>query len=368
MSSRALLILLLVCLGAVPSWADRGDGLSIEGRDVARLLPPQGAQVKPYENNGYRLRFRGDEVLVEVTAAPLESRVPFRLPQRPHKVEPVTRLALRVTTGAKTQVEAASRLLNWVARNIEYSLDREQPQNALAVLERRSGYCTGIARLTVALLEVAGIRAREVPGYVYGRSPGVLPAQGYHRWVEIYYPDVGWVFSDPLISHNWVPANYLRIASEQLDLRSGVEGLMIERQDQIAPVDLYPGGALGVRARRNSDRQLAGALSVQVENVEVGLASLEGVGLRRNHSLIRGSATFVGLDPGQYRLRLHVAGLPLYEKEIAVLGRERLKLSVPSSGWRDSCQEPAHAGKLGTLRTTPDECAEPGPRATSPRR
>lgn len=377
---RALLLLPLLALlaPALPARADRADGLAIEGRDVARLLPPKGALVTPYENNGYRLRWQGDEVVVEVTAAPLASRALFHPPRhgKAGPSDPLARLALRVTTGSKTQVEAAGRLLNWVARNVEYSLDREAPQSAAAVLERRSGYCTGIARLSVALLQAAGIRAREVAGYVYGGvaggraggsgAPGFGPAQGYHRWIEIDYPDVGWVYSDPLTSHNWVPATYLRLGSEQLDLGSGVDGLLLERQDQISPVDLYPGGALGVRARRNSERQLAGALRVQVEDFAVGLASLEGVGLRRNHSLVRGMATFVGLDPGQYVLRLQIAGLPAYEREIAVAGRERLTLSVPRAGWHDPCQERGGAGKL----RSPGECGAPAaqpkaaPRAT----
>lgn len=375
---RGLALAFLAAIPTLPVLAGRGDGLAIEGRDVSRLLPPKGAKVIAYENNGYRLRWHGDEVVVEVTAAPLESRALFRgrangragkdAAREPE--DPLARLALRVTTGSKTQVEAASRLLNWVARNIEYSLDRDAPQAAAAVLERRSGYCTGISRLTVALLQAAGIEAREVAGYIFSQTvgraagriaapiSGFMPAEGYHRWIEIHYPDVGWVFSDPLTSHNWVPANYLRLGSEQLDLGSGVEGLLLERQDQISPVDLYPGGALGVRARRNSDRQLAGAVSVQVEDFEVGLASLEGVGLRRNHSLIRGAATFVGLDPGQYRLRLQIAGLPAYEREIAVIGRQRLTLSVPRVGWHDPCQERAGAGKL----KAPEECGDRAPR------
>ena len=356
-----LMPLLLLLLWMPPLQAAQADGLAIEGRDVARLLPPKGALVTAYENNGYRLRWQNDEVVVEVTAAPLASKAAFSPPGRGAGGDPLARLALRVTTGAKTQSEAASRLLNWVARNIEYSLDREAPQSAPAVLERRTGYCTGIARLTVALLQAAGIRSREVAGYVYGRgggpSPELGPAQGYHRWIEIYYPDAGWVFSDPLTSHNWVPANYLRLGSEQLDLGSGVDGLLLERRDQILPVDLYPGGALGVRARRNSDRQLAGALSVKVEDFEVGLASLEGAGLRRNHSLVRGTATFVGLDPGQYRLRLQIAGLPLYERDIALIGRQRLTLSVPGGGWSDPCQDRGGAGKL----KHPEPCGERAP-------
>ncbi len=66
---------------------------------------------------------------------------------------PVERLASSLTAGAETHYEAVSRILGWVSRHLEYELDRSQPQTAEAVLDRRSGYCTGVARLTVALLE-----------------------------------------------------------------------------------------------------------------------------------------------------------------------------------------------------------------------
>lgn len=305
-------------------------GLVIEGVDSTRLLPPAGAVVTDYQNNGYRLIRQGDEVHVAVETTPLESRAPFFLPARRQIDDRIQRLAIGLTADARTRYDASSRILSWVARNIDYSLNREEAQNAEAVLARRSGYCTGIARLTVALLTSVEIEAREVAGYVLGGPVDVGYRPGFHRWIEIYFPDRGWVFSDPLVSHHWVPATYVRLGSERLDLDEGVVGLLIERQNRIESTDLYPGAPPGVRARRNHDRQFAGSLSIRVEDPASGYAVLEGDGQRRTHALVRGTATFVGLNPGRYRLAVTVSGWPPIERQIEMAGRERLKLSFPS--------------------------------------
>ncbi len=277
----------------------------VAGIDRARLLPPAGAEIDGYDNAGYHLRRIGDEIEIEVEASPLASRTRFTLPA-PSGSDPVTRLARGLATGAVTHYDATSRILGWVARHVDYDLDRSQPQDAGAVLSRRSGYCTGVARLTVALLAAVDIPAREVAGYVLGSEPG--GPRGYHRWIESYLPDRGWVFSDPLRSHHYVPATYLRLASEALVPERGIEGLLLERRDALATVDLYPLAAPGITARRNSDRQLAAALAVRVEEQTSGMAVLTGESWRRTHTLVEGATTFVGLDPGRYTLRLLLPG------------------------------------------------------------
>ncbi len=214
-----------------------------------------------------------------------------------------------------------------MARSIAYELDRDQPQDAGAVLERRSGYCTGVARLTVSLLRAVGIPAREVAGYVLA-SGGGGSGSGYHRWIEAYLPDRGWAFSDPLRSHHYVPATYLRLASEERAPEDGMEGLLLDRRDGIDVVDLYPDAVPGITARRNSERRLAAALTVHVEGARTGLAELTGSGKRRAHTLIDGGTTFVGLDPGCYELRLVSEG-GLVERRIALAGRMRKALSLP---------------------------------------
>ena len=156
----------VVVMLLVPS-SSRATGFAtafaIEGVDQARILAPAGAHVQPYHNVGYSLEWIGDEVRVEVDTSPLTSSSRYSLPTSPIEAlssDPVARLARNLATGADTHYEAISRILGWVARNIEYNLDRNQGQDAVAVLERRAGYCTGIARLTVSLLNSVGIEAR----------------------------------------------------------------------------------------------------------------------------------------------------------------------------------------------------------------
>lgn len=311
-----------------PLWA-RG-GFAVEGVDRARLLAPAGARVADYSNAGYRLQWIDDEVHIEVEASPLISSSPFFLPEAPEgklSGDPIRRLARGLTVGVDTYYEAISRVLGWVSREIVYDLDRAQTQDAESVLERRSGYCTGVARLTVALLRSVRIDAREVAGYVVGGSPDA--PGGYHRWIEAYLPDRGWVFSDPLRSHHYVPANYLRLASEELELSQGTEGLLLERRNAVETVDLYPQAVPGITARRNWERQLAAALRIQIADQSHGLAELTGGSLRRLHTLIDGKTTFVGLDPGSYQLRLVLPDRPAVEREIELQGRVRQTLSLP---------------------------------------
>ncbi|MEL7060695.1 MAG: transglutaminase-like domain-containing protein [Acidobacteriota bacterium] len=322
--------LLAACCGASSVMAS---GFAVEGVDRARLLPPAGAAVEEYANSGYSLRRVDDEVLVEVAATPIESTAPFEPPPDADEVlvdRPIARLASGITLGSATQYEAASRILDWVARNIDYRLQRDASQEALDVLARREGYCTGVARLSVALLEAVGIEAREVAGYVFG---GVGEPNGYHRWIEVRFADRGWTFSDPLNSHHYVPANYLRLSSETIRPDGGFDGLLLERHDAIAPIDAYPAAAAGIRARRNIARQLAAAVHVRVEDEEIGTAVLEGHATRWTHALIDGETTFVGLEPGIYRLRVLLAGRIL-RRHIRLDARQRASISLTSTSDR----------------------------------
>lgn len=309
-------------------------GRAVDGIDRARILPPPGAQVSEYQGNGYRLRVDGAEAVVEVNAAPVRSTARYRAPRRWSHDE-VSRLAKGLVTGALTQYEAASRLLGWVARHVEYDLDRSQPQDAPAVLRRRSAYCTGAARLSVALLKAAGIEAREVAGYVVG--------EGFHRWIEMRFADRGWVMSDPLRSHHFVPATYLRLAGEELATERGLDGLLLERQDRIVVVDLYPGATDGVLARRNTERRLAGAVRLEVASHAAGTAILECPTVRYSHELADGATTFVGLEPGNYELRLL---LPEGVVERTVRLPDRVLVRLALDGVTPS--EPGVSGRRGT--------------------
>ena len=220
---------------------------AVRGVDETTLLIPAGVRVEPYENSGYRLEVEDSTARIHVEASPLGSRQPFSLAHLSPSRAPGAQLARAVTADAVTRYEAVSRILGWVAANVRYDLDRALAQDATSVLERRSAYCTGIARLTVALLDALAIPAREVAGYVVGSSPGSERA-GFHRWVEIFYDDRGWVFADPLASHHLVPATYLRLASSTIesDIPGPGPALLLSRADGLERLDLRSPSPAGV--------------------------------------------------------------------------------------------------------------------------
>jgi transglutaminase-like putative cysteine protease len=109
--------------------------------------------------------------------------------------------ANHLIAGATRQAEAVDAILTWVRAHIKY--DYAAPANdALSVFRNRRAVCSGFTSLSVALLRAAGIPSRyhrgcATPfGYVTGEEGG------WHAWVETYYPDVGWVASEPQSSAN----------------------------------------------------------------------------------------------------------------------------------------------------------------------
>ena len=86
----------------------------------------------------------------------------------------------------------------------------------------------------------------------------------------VHLADRGWVFSDPLTTHHWVPATHVRLADGALEISRGLDGLLIERVDRIAAVDIYPFAGERVRARRNA-RSSAGP-TASASGYEVRLA------------------------------------------------------------------------------------------------
>lgn len=294
----------ILAIGAAVGAADL-PGRAVAGAERTRWVPPAGAIVQPYENSGYAVRFRGGAVEVEVDLAPLVSSAPYREPAG-RAVDAAGRIARFAAAGATTEYEAAGRVLAWIRRSIRYDLDRGAPQSPDEVLGRRSGYCTGVARLGVAMLRALGLDAREVPGYVIGLPPGGT-GEGFHRWVELRLSDRGWVFSDPLATHHFVPATYLRLANERLEEAPGAARLL-SHHGSIDEIDLAPGAPPGVLVRPNDARRHAAALVVRLASDGPAVAELSDERERRTVGIEDGEARFLGLETGRYELRVVADG------------------------------------------------------------
>ncbi|MCC6444693.1 MAG: DUF3108 domain-containing protein [Armatimonadetes bacterium] len=89
--------------------------------------------------------------------------------------------------------QAASKLADWVFRNVRYKITGASARQAL---RSREGDCGPHTFLTIALCRAAGIPARMVGGAMY--SPTILGGSfGQHYWVEVWIGRDGWVPLDP---------------------------------------------------------------------------------------------------------------------------------------------------------------------------
>jgi transglutaminase-like putative cysteine protease len=201
----------------------RGDG------DAVRLFDQ-------FDNDGYSLAVSagpaGSVVLsVRVSDSPLASRAPFptglprdrALPHAPER----DAFAESSARGAITEAVAVERILAALAAAVRYDPDHVRRQDPSAVFAEKRANCVGLSELAVDLLRRAGIRARTVQGVLKTEpgTPGYDRRIGgaYHRWIEVYYPDRGFAFSDPSASVNGVDARYLpfsrRAYAKPKDLR-----------------------------------------------------------------------------------------------------------------------------------------------------
>jgi transglutaminase-like putative cysteine protease len=182
-----------------------------------------------YDNDGFSLEVGTGatgsvELRVRVSDSPLASAAPFpplsRIEPPPPDAPDRDAFARNLAAGSLRQSDAVRRILLGLVSRIAYDPDRLRRQDPAAVFASGRAYCVGFAELAVDLLRRAGISARTVQG-ILRTDPGAdgyEPVIGgaYHRWIEVYYPDRGYVFSDPCSSVNGVDARYVPFSRRAL--------------------------------------------------------------------------------------------------------------------------------------------------------
>ena len=125
--------------------------------------------------------------------------LPPQLPSR------VAELARHVTGGAATRYDAVRAVELFLADRATYRLDSPVPPPGRDAVDHflfdaRTGFCEQFASAETVLLRAVGIPARLVTGFAGGTPTDdgrLLRAEHAHAWVEVWYPGVGWVASDP---------------------------------------------------------------------------------------------------------------------------------------------------------------------------
>jgi transglutaminase-like putative cysteine protease len=110
----------------------------------------------------------------------------------------------QVTTDADTPYETARAIEAYLEDTKGYSQDVSAPSSSMAdgfLFEMEAGYCTYFAGTMATMLRTQGVPARVAVGYASGQFVGndtwVVRGTDAHAWVEVYFPDVGWVEFDP---------------------------------------------------------------------------------------------------------------------------------------------------------------------------
>ncbi|MEW6214894.1 MAG: transglutaminase-like domain-containing protein [Nitrospirota bacterium] len=163
----------------------------------------------------------------------MESKTPFPLKEIPQEVAiylnptkmvqsnspEIVSLSKELTSGASTEYKAVTAIINYVIDNVKYTYNPPQ-YDALYTLKTKSGNCQNFAHLSMALLRVAGIPARIVGGISLKESWKIPVGnnnflvqnmgQGGHAWMEIYFPDLGWLSYDPQQSKQFTSSRHIK--------------------------------------------------------------------------------------------------------------------------------------------------------------
>lgn len=120
----------------------------------------------------------------------------------------VSQTAQQWTRGAVNPYEAMKMLQSRLSNQSEFTYSTTNPPvpaNVDAVswlLQTHTGYCTYYATAMTIMARLLGMPARIVNGFTQGhfdaqRKVWVVNGSDAHSWVQVYFPDFGWINFDP---------------------------------------------------------------------------------------------------------------------------------------------------------------------------
>ncbi|HHS13648.1 MAG TPA: hypothetical protein ENN03_07785 [bacterium] len=127
--------------------------------------------------------------------------------------------ARSLTQSVKTEFDAVQRILTWIVDHMRYVTPPRQ-YDALYSFESGRGNCQNYSHLSAALMRSAGIPVRIVNGvtlkepYTVNTPEGAFTfkmGQGRHSWIEVWFPDLGWIPFDPQQTELFVSNRFVRI-------------------------------------------------------------------------------------------------------------------------------------------------------------
>jgi protein-glutamine gamma-glutamyltransferase len=164
-------------------------------------------------HNETKVRYQADSLLPLVPPGELRrastdypeinKRMYLQLPALDSRIP---KLAAQITAGATNPYDKAARIETYLKTKLGYTLDLADPHGkdplSFFLFDRRAGHCEYFASAMTILARTQGIPARYVTGFLPGEyndlgGDYIIRASDAHAWVEIYFPDYGWITFDP---------------------------------------------------------------------------------------------------------------------------------------------------------------------------
>ncbi|PWB72275.1 MAG: hypothetical protein C3F15_11240 [Holophagae bacterium] len=186
--------------------------------------------------------------------------------------------------------EAATRVLEWSAAHLSVDDSDMAAQDAVSVLKRGRGRCSGVANATAALLLAAGFEAVTMSGLLVTDS-GAIP----HRWIACRLPGAGWVHSDPTLGLWTVTTSHVAFADTVVDAPE--VRILTRGGDQIAALPRRAGRPI----RPNVGSELVCRV-VRDGGEAAAVAVLSGVDGETHRAVLSPEGRFSALLPGRWRL------------------------------------------------------------------
>lgn len=329
------------------------------------IVNPRGVAFIPdYSNESFEQKVISQDEFskrVQVTTKmhPLRTAVPYPVPtdliassagpylspekDRQSGDPSIVRLAKGLAQGSRFAHEAANSILSWIADNLVFDTSVTIPSDAVSALKYKKAYCVGYSNLAVAMLRAAGIPARIAhgylpPGYEWGFSKEYWGVKvndgGFHAYLEIFYPDIGWVFSDAEHSHHFVDPFHIILRLDGRDMPGAYTGGFLDvdkatfytifrEEDRTMLVDEFPLPRAKRLGRRLDDRQHAALVTGAVRDgagnpVPKGTAVLWKEGRGTSYPFSNGRYAVIIRDGGKYRIELKGSGFSKTSRELSV--------------------------------------------------
>lgn len=128
--------------------------------------------------------------------------------QLPDSITPETiTLAEELTAPYDTPFDKSIAVRDYLRNNIEYNDQIDAPPEGeepvhYTLFESQEGYCNYYASAMAVMLRSQGVPARVVSGYAQGEYDEAslsyrVRANNAHTWVEVYFPQYGWIQFEP---------------------------------------------------------------------------------------------------------------------------------------------------------------------------